>query len=87
MIKLPGGLQRIKMIDGYAIPLNIKNGLPYVTMRPYTDTEWDSLPHVVMTSNMDWDPSIFDNNLDDDDEWFDAVSDLQNDPIIENDIL
>ena len=33
-----------------------------------------------MTSDMDWDPSVFDNNLDDDDEWFDAVSDLQNDP-------
>ena len=42
-IKVTGGLQRIQTIDGYAIPLNIKNGLPYVIMRPYTDTEWDSL--------------------------------------------
>jgi hypothetical protein len=29
---------------------------------------------------MDWDPTVLDHTLDDDDEWFDDVSDLQNDP-------
>jgi hypothetical protein len=30
---------------------------------------------------VDWDPTVLlDHTLDDDDEWFDAVSDLQNDP-------
>jgi hypothetical protein len=29
---------------------------------------------------MDWDPTVLDHTLDDDNEWFDAVSDLQNDP-------
>ena len=32
-----GGKQRIETLDGYIIPLNICNGLPYMTMRPYTD--------------------------------------------------
>jgi hypothetical protein len=34
-----GGNQRIKTLDGYVIPLDVKSGLPYVKMRPYTDKE------------------------------------------------
>jgi hypothetical protein len=79
-IKVPGGLQRIQINDGYAIPINVKDGLPYVQVRPYTDEEWDTLPHVILTSDVDWDPTVLDHNLDDDDKWFDAVSDLQTDP-------
>ena len=45
-------------------------------MRPYTDHEWDTLPHVIWTSDMDWDPSVLDQSLTDDENWFDAVSDL-----------
>jgi hypothetical protein len=79
-IKVPGGLQRIQTNDGYAIPINIKEGLPYVQIRPYMDAERDTLPHVILTSDMDWDPTILDHTLDDDDEWFDAISDLIADP-------
>ena len=39
-----GGKQHIKTLEGYVIPLDIKSGLPYVKMRPYTDAEWDTLP-------------------------------------------
>jgi hypothetical protein len=74
-IKVPGGLQRIQTNDGYAIPINIKDGLPYVQIRPYTVEEWDTLPHIILTSDVDWDPTVLDHTLDDD-----AVSDLQNDP-------
>ena len=45
-------------------------------MRPYTDTEWETLPHVIWTSDMDWDPSILDSTISDDERWFDAVSDM-----------
>ena len=38
-MKVPGGLQRITTEDGFCIPLNIKAGLPYMSMRPYTDNE------------------------------------------------
>jgi hypothetical protein len=53
-----GGKQRIKTLDGYFIPINIQSGLPYVGMRPYTDSEWDMLPHVILTSDEEWHPSV-----------------------------
>ncbi len=48
------------MVDGHEIPLVICNGLPYLDIRPYTDREFDTLAHVTMTSNNDWDPSVLD---------------------------
>ncbi len=72
--RIPGGTQCVTTLDGYAIPLSVKNGLPYMKMRPYTDSEWDSLPHVVVTSDTEWDPSVIDFDLTNDEEWFDAVS-------------
>ena len=80
-MKVSGGLQRIITQDGYYIPLNIISGLPYMSMRPYTDDEWDDLPHLILTGDTDWDPSILDHNIDDDERWFDAISDLPNDNI------
>ena len=75
-----GGYQRIKTLDGYTIPLDIKSGLPYMKLRPYTDDEWDALPHVLLTSDDEWDPTVLDHaHADDDDIWFDALSEHQND--------
>ena len=50
-----GGAQCLITPDGYVIPLAIKNGLAYFTMRPPTDAEWNRLPHVIMTSDEEWD--------------------------------
>ena len=55
----PGG-QLITTNDGFEFPLHIRHGLAYLDMRPYTDDEWESLPHVVMTSDVDWDPGLLD---------------------------
>ena len=41
-----GGKQVIKTNDGYSLPLNIKNALPRMKLRPYTDKGWEDLPHV-----------------------------------------
>ena len=71
-----GEKQHIETLDGYVIPLNIRSGLPYMTIRPYTDTEWDSLPHVILTADTDWDPSVIDHEMEDGEEWFDAMQDL-----------
>ena len=49
--------------DGFEFPLHIRQGLPYLDLRPYTDHEWDSLPHVIMTSDVDWDPATMDNEF------------------------
>ena len=74
-IRIPGGLQRIQTVDGYVFPLSIRDGLPYLGMRPYTDHELDSLPHVILTSDDDWDPRVLDFDIDHDNAWYDAISD------------
>ena len=71
----PGGLQRIKTVDGYVFPLNIRDGLPYLSTKPYTDAAFELLPHVILTSNVDWDPRIMDFEVEDDKAWYDAISD------------
>ena len=60
-----GGLQLIATNDRYVHTLDINNGFPYCSMRPYTDDEWESLPHVIWTSDKDWDPSVLYNILSD----------------------
>ena len=75
-----GGLQRLQTIDGYTIPINICDGLAYANLRPYTDTEWNTLPHIILTGDVDWDPCVLDHQMDDDVNWFDAVSALERNP-------
>ena len=55
-----GGSQSIKTPEGYVIPMQFKDGLSYVLMRPFTNEEWDTLPHVVLTSDKIWDPTCLD---------------------------
>ena len=38
-------------------------------MRPSTDTEWNKLPHVIWTSDEEWDLSIVDNIISDNNKW------------------
>ena len=71
-----GGLQHILMNDGYIHPINIIDGLAYISMHPFTQHEWDTLPHVMWTSDVEWDPKIFDHSITDDEKWFDTVSEL-----------
>ncbi len=40
------------------------------------DEEWDSLPHIILTGDTDWDPSVLDVDLDEQEAWFDAITDL-----------
>jgi hypothetical protein len=58
-LRLPGGKQRIVM-NGYQIPLTFRNGLAYLKCRPPTDAEVDSLPHLIMTADVDCDPASYD---------------------------
>jgi hypothetical protein len=76
------GLQCIKTLDGYIIPLAIKDGLARLDIRPYMDKEWEDLPHVFLTAENRWDPSVMDHDFQGDEQWFDAISDLETDPCI-----
>ena len=41
-----GGTQCIRTHDGYVIPLDIINGLPYLKMEPNTDEEFEKSTHM-----------------------------------------
>ena len=58
-----GGTQLITTLDGYSVPLLIKDGLAYATSlgRP-TDQDMDPYPHVFFTSPDEWDPSVLDHD-------------------------
>ena len=58
-----GGTQLITTLDGYSVPLLIKDGLAYATSlgRP-TDQDMDTYPHVFFTSPDEWDPSVIDHD-------------------------
>ena len=58
-----GGAQLITTLDGYSVPLLIKDGLAYATSlgRP-TDQDMDTYPHVFFTSPDEWDPSVLDHD-------------------------
>ena len=67
------GRQVIKTVDGYYIPINIIRGLPYIQMEPNTAEEFDTLRHVILTQGGEWDPTVLDHILTDDDDWVSKV--------------
>ena len=58
--KVPGRLQRVKTLDGYLIPLVVLQDLCYMKFRPSTDNDLQELPHLVLTSDDLWDPTVLD---------------------------
>jgi len=42
-------------------------------MQPFTNKKWEELPHVTITHEADWDPEVLDNELSDDEDWFDSL--------------
>ena len=48
------------------------NYLPYTPLRPYTDKEWEKIPHIILVSNEDRDPTFLDcEGQFDNEAWFD----------------
>ena len=44
--------------------MHIRNGLDYMDMRPPTQDEYETYNHVVLTSDVTWDPTVLDNEMD-----------------------
>jgi hypothetical protein len=55
---LRGGKQHI-LVDGYQLSLDFKNGLPYLRCRKPIEAEIELLPHIIMTSDIDWYPKQY----------------------------
>ncbi|KAG7348564.1 reverse transcriptase RNA-dependent DNA polymerase [Nitzschia inconspicua] len=66
-----GEMQRIKRANGYIIPIRKSHDLPYVS----TDKEFDTLPHIVLTS--DNTAIINFDHEEEDDQWIDAVEGIR----------
>ena len=78
-----GGTQLINTLDGYSVPLLIKDGLAYATsIGRSTDQDMDTYPHVLITSPDEWDPNQVPDQLFGV-PMFDACGDF-NKPIIAN---
>jgi hypothetical protein len=52
-ILVPGGLQHLQTLVGYIIPLSVQDGLIHLNIRPYTDQGFKTLPHVILTSELE----------------------------------
>ncbi|CAJ1943980.1 unnamed protein product [Cylindrotheca closterium] len=70
-----GGQQRLTTPDGFVLPLDISNGLPYLRMRPPTDRELSNpnIPHVVLTYDTDWNSCVLDHLVNDMEKWANSV--------------
>ena len=46
------------------LPLQFREGLAHFHMTPPTDEDLDLYPHVILTSDNDWNPTLLDNEID-----------------------
>jgi hypothetical protein len=72
LVHVPGGLQSITTLEGYIIPLTIKDGLVRLDICLHTNYEFDTLPHVFLTLEIEWDPTVLDHQYHDTSEWGDV---------------
>jgi hypothetical protein len=49
-----------------------QDGLTHPKVRPYTDQEFETLPQVMMTSELEWYPSVLDHEFKEDEQWGDT---------------
>ena len=74
-MKLRAGQQRLTSPEGFVFPLDFSNGLPYLPIRPFTDHEWNTLPHVLLTADTEWDPSVHDMDTSSDQQFINGIPD------------
>ena len=55
----------IKKQDAYVFSLDVNDGLPYLRIRPFIDTEREECSHVFVASDPDYDPTVYDNSISD----------------------
>ena len=72
--RVEGGLQRLRTAEGCVIPLIVSGGLVRLKMRPFTDHEFETLLHVVLTNDDHWDPTVVDFDPRGDPSWYNVVS-------------
>jgi hypothetical protein len=69
------GKQRIIM-DNYQSPLDFIGGFIYLRCRKPTDEEVATLPNIIMTSDVEWDPSVYHHHIEDMNKFYDETKDV-----------
>ena len=71
-IKVGGG-QHTNTLDDCKFHVSIRKVLTYAPLLPRTDSEWEKLNHMMLTSDEDWDQKVLDCEIQVDNEtWFDT---------------
>ena len=60
---ITGKTPSILTLEGYEIPISIRKGLPYISLRPPSDEERKTLPKINLTSPYEWNPSVLDSKV------------------------
>ncbi len=60
-----GAMPYVKTLEGYVIPLTVRNGLAYMQMRAPTNDKLKKLRHVTITKDKDWNPAVLDTKVPD----------------------
>ena len=63
-----GGCQCL-VKDDYIMLIDMQDGLPFIRMRPYANKEFKTPPHIIMTSDMNWNPSRIDSVISQRNDW------------------
>ena len=58
-----GGKQHIITLEGYRIPVHVRDGLMCIDMRIPTATKMDKCPHAFLMTVSPWDPLVLDNKF------------------------
>ena len=69
--KASGEMPYVQTLEGCIIPLAIRNGLPYMKMRPPTKGEMSTLPRIHITEDKDWNPKVLDTKFPE--EWYEQT--------------
>jgi hypothetical protein len=52
-------------------------GLPQMRIRPYTDSKFKELPHVILTIELEWDPSVLGFDLHGHEDWYNTLNHVE----------
>ena len=61
--RVNGGNQCVITTEGHVIPLHVRDGLPCMDMTVPNDEDMEAHPHVFLTADTLWDPSVMDNEF------------------------
>ena len=61
------------MLNGYIIPLDIQDGLPYMPLHVPTNNELDTLLNIILISDMEGDSCVIDNLKSNDPDWISKI--------------